>query len=193
MKTLLKIFILLFSLFFTQYIFAQKKVLPVETKKQVQKKIKDQENENAVVDKIMEVENETEAKKIVAPKNKVPNKKKAVAKEEEPDTVATNTKSTGKVLIGIASFYSAKFEGRQTANGEIFSNSKMTCACNRLPLGTWVKVTSVKNGKSIIVKVNDRLAPHMTRVVDLTLAGAKKLDFVSAGLTQVKVEVLKKK
>ena len=192
MKTLLKIFILLFSLFFTQYIFAQKKVLPVETKKQLDKKIKDQENENAVVDKIMEVENETESKKIVAPKKKIANKKKAVAKEE-PDTVATNTKSTGKILTGIASFYSAKFEGRQTANGEIFSNSKMTCACNRLPLGTWVKVTSVKNGKSIIVKVNDRLAPHMTRVVDLTLAGAKKLDFVSAGLTQVKVEVLKKK
>ncbi len=98
-----------------------------------------------------------------------------------------------KVLYGTASYYSKKFHGRKTANGEIFSLYKMTCACNRVPLGTWLRVTNLRNGRSIIVKVNDRLHPRMKRIVDLTLAGARKLDFINAGLTKVKVEILGKK
>ncbi len=99
---------------------------------------------------------------------------------------------TQKTLTGTASYYAAKFEGRKTANGEIFSHKKMTAACNRLPLGTWIEVTNLKNNKKVIVKTNDRLHPSMTRVVDLTMAAAKKLDFVNAGLTKVKVVVLGK-
>jgi rare lipoprotein A len=101
-------------------------------------------------------------------------------------------KTNGKVLFGQASFYANKFEGRKTANGEIFSHKKLTAACNVLPLGTWIKVTNIRNGKSVIVKTNDRLHPKMKRIVDLTMLAAKKLDFVSAGLTKVKVEVLDK-
>jgi rare lipoprotein A len=59
-------------------------------------------------------------------------------------------------------------------------------------LGTWIEVTNLRNGKSVIVKTNDRLHPSMRRVVDLTMAAARKLDFVSAGLTRVKVVVLNK-
>jgi rare lipoprotein A len=62
-----------------------------------------------------------------------------------------------------------------------------------LPLGTWVKVTNLRNGKSVVVKVNDRLHPKMKRIVDLTSAAAKKLGYTSAGLTRVKVEVIGKK
>ena len=98
-----------------------------------------------------------------------------------------------KIFYGQASFYSDKFNGRKTASGEIFRQNKMTCASNMLKLGTWIKVTNLRNGKSAIVKVNDRLHPKMRRIVDLTRAAAKKLGFTAAGLTRVKVEVLGKK
>ena len=99
---------------------------------------------------------------------------------------------TPKVLYGTASFYANKFEGRQTANGEIFSQKKMAAACNVLPLGTWIKVTNLRNGRSVIVKVNDRLHYRMKRVVDLSTIAAKQIGHRD-GLTRVKVEVLDKK
>ncbi len=108
------------------------------------------------------------------------------------DTSKHHSKVLGKTLYGQASFYAKKFEGRKTASGEIFSHKKFTAACNALPLGTWIEVTNLRNGKSVIVKTNDRLHPSMRRVVDLTMAAAKKLDFVKSGLTRVKVVVLKK-
>lgn len=98
-----------------------------------------------------------------------------------------------KTLKGTASFYNNKFNGRKTASGAIFSNKGMTCACNRLPLGTKIKVTNTKNGKSVVVVVNDRLAANNHRLVDLTERAAKELGFFSSGLTQVEVEVLQKK
>jgi rare lipoprotein A len=118
---------------------------------------------------------------------------KRVAQKRGGNKIAVN-KNTGKrIFYGQASFYSNKFNGRQTASGEIFSQKKMTCACNVLPIGSWIKVTNLRNGKSAIVKVNDRLHPSMKRVVDLTRAGAQKLGFVSAGLTRVRVDLLGKK
>jgi rare lipoprotein A len=101
-------------------------------------------------------------------------------------------KPTGRTLFGQASFYSNKFEGRRTANGETFSQKKFTAACNSLPLGTWIEVTNLRNNKTVIVKTNDRLHPSMKRVVDLSYAAAKKIDFISSGLTRVKVVVLNK-
>src|SRR4030095_10711498 len=73
-----------------------------------------------------------------------------------------------KILYGTASYYSNSFNGRKTTNGEIYSHKKMTAACNVLPLGTWIKVTNLRNGKSVIVKTNDRLHSRMKRVVDLS-------------------------
>jgi rare lipoprotein A len=99
-------------------------------------------------------------------------------------------KKVKRTLYGMASFYANKFNGRKTASGEFFNQKKMTCACNVLPLGTWVKVTNVRNGRSVIVKTNDRIHPKVRRVVDLTRAAAEKLGFVSRGLTRVKVEVI---
>jgi peptidoglycan lytic transglycosylase len=97
-----------------------------------------------------------------------------------------------KVLYGTASFYADKFEGRETANGEIFSQKKMTAACNVLPLGTWIRVTNLRNGRSVVVKVNDHLYYRMKRVVDLSKAAARKIGHVD-GLIKVKVEVLGRK
>jgi rare lipoprotein A len=95
-----------------------------------------------------------------------------------------------KVLYGTASFYSNKFNGRKTANGEIFRQEKMTAACNVLPLGTWIRVTNLRNKRTVIVKINDRLHHKMKRVVDLSRSAAQKLGFINSGLTRVKVEVL---
>lgn len=107
--------------------------------------------------------------------------------------IVKKKKTNPKIIYGTASFYANKFNGRKTATGEIFSQQKMTAACNVLPLGTWIKVTNIRNGRSVIVKVNDRLHPKMKRVVDLSRSAAQKLNYISSGLTKVKVEVLGKK
>jgi rare lipoprotein A len=104
----------------------------------------------------------------------------------------TEVKAKPKIIYGTASFYSNSFHGKKTASGETFSQNKLTAACNVLPLGTWIKVTNLRNGKSVIVKTNDRLHARMTRVVDLSKAAADKLNYVRSGLTRVKVEVLGK-
>ena len=96
-----------------------------------------------------------------------------------------------RTLYGQASFYASKFEGRPTATGEKFSHNRETAACNVLPLGSWVKVTNLRNGKSIVVRTNDRLHPKTKRIIDLTKTGAQKLGYVKFGLTRVKIEVLK--
>ena len=101
--------------------------------------------------------------------------------------------SKPKLLYGTASYYSNTFNGKKTANGEIYSHKKMTAACNVLPLGTWIRVTNLRNGKSVVVKTNDRLHTRMKRVVDLSREAADKLDYVKSGLTRVRVEVIGKK
>lgn len=113
--------------------------------------------------------------------------------QAQVDSAKTKTGKNKKIFYGQASFYSNKFQGRKTANGEIFDQKKMTCACNVLPLGTYIKVTNLRNGRTVVVKTNDRLHPRMKRIVDLTKAAATKLGFVSSGLTRVKVEVIGKK
>jgi len=116
------------------------------------------------------------------------------AQKEVKKTTTTTRSNSKKTFYGQASFYANKFNGRRTASGEIFSQKKMTCACNVLAIGTWIKVTNLRNGKSAIVKVNDRLHPSMKRIVDLSSAAAKEMGFASsAGLTRVKVEVIGKK
>jgi rare lipoprotein A len=109
--------------------------------------------------------------------------------------IKTSAPSFPKEIIikyGVASFYAQKFNGRQTANGNTFSSVKYTAACNVLPLGTWVKVTNLKNDKSVIVFINDRLHPKNKRLIDLSKTAAELLGFVSMGITKVKVEVLGK-
>ncbi len=93
-------------------------------------------------------------------------------------------------LYGQASYYASKFEGRKTANGDVFKHARYTAACNALPLGTVVKVTNLRNGKTIQVTINDRLSVRSKRLLDLTREGASKLGYLKQGLTRVKIEVL---
>jgi rare lipoprotein A len=129
---------------------------------------------------------------VHAQKRKKQKKKETRVKQQVPAGEKPAKKST-RIFYGQASFYSNKFNGRRTASGELFSQEKYTCACNVLPMGTWVKVTNLKNGKWAYVKVNDRIHPKMNRVVDLSKIAATKLGYVSRGLTRVKVEVMGKK
>jgi rare lipoprotein A len=94
--------------------------------------------------------------------------------------------------VGYASFYANKFIGKKTASGEIFSQGKLTCAHNTLPMGTTIKVTNLKNDKSVTVRVNDRMHKRNPRLVDLSMAAAKMLDFNGVGVIKVRVEVLKR-
>ena len=101
----------------------------------------------------------------------------------------------GKTVIGIASFYSKSLQGTKTATGEIYKHELMTAASNNFKLNTWVRVTRIKTGVSVIVRINDRMHPSMKRkgrVVDLSRAAAAKLGFIANGLTRVRVEIVEK-
>lgn len=94
---------------------------------------------------------------------------------------------------GMASFYNDKFEGKTTASGEVFSQSKLTAAHKTLPFKTKIKVTNLANNRSVIVTVNDRGPFVKGRILDLSKKAAVKLDFVDQGVAKVKWQVLEKK
>lgn len=91
---------------------------------------------------------------------------------------------------GIASFYADKFEGRQTANGEIYYHAKKTAAHNSLPFGSIVKVTNLDNNKVAVVRINDRGPFVDNRIIDLSKSVARDLDFVNKGITKVRIELI---
>lgn len=97
------------------------------------------------------------------------------------------------VQQGKASYYHYNSpKVRLTANGEKFDSNKLTAAHKTLPFGTKVKVTNLKNNKSIIVMINDRGPFIKSRVIDVTKHGAEKLDFIKLGVVPVKLEVVKR-
>lgn len=103
--------------------------------------------------------------------------------------IGQNTK-TAYVEVGVASYYHDKFVGRKTATGEIFVQDKMTAAHKTLPLNSWVKVTNLSNDSVVVLRINDRMPLWNKRSIDLTEAAAKKLNYLHAGLTKVKIEVI---
>lgn len=93
---------------------------------------------------------------------------------------------------GQASFYAKRFHGRTTASGEPYDSTALTAAHRSLPFGTRVKVTNLRNNKSVIVTINDRGPHHRNRIIDVSKAAARKLDFVNRGVTRVRIEEAKK-
>jgi rare lipoprotein A len=99
-------------------------------------------------------------------------------------------KDSTDTVYGIASFYSYNLDSTLTATGEYYTHGKLTAASNHFKLGTWVRVTNLKNGRSVIVRINDRMHKRMAkkgRVVDLSRSAAKLLGFMKGGLTRVQV------
>ncbi len=96
-------------------------------------------------------------------------------------------------ITGIASFYSKNFNGTLTSNGEVFSNTKLTAACNLFKLNTIVRVTNLRTGANVMVRVNDRMHPRMLqkgRIIDLSQAASKKLIINAKGIVKVAIEAI---
>lgn len=98
--------------------------------------------------------------------------------------------SQGFVERGIASWYGTKFHGRRTSSGEPYDMYKMTAAHKSLPLPSYARVTNLRNGRSAVVKVNDRGPFHENRIIDLSYAAATKLGILSEGTGVVEVRVV---
>jgi len=103
------------------------------------------------------------------------------------NTVASNTVRKFS-QTGVASWYGRQFHGRKTANGDTFDMNELTAAHRSLPLNCFIRVTNKENGKSVVVKVNDRGPFHGNRVVDLSYGAAKRLGITNTGTANVSIE-----
>lgn len=90
--------------------------------------------------------------------------------------------------VGLASWYGADFHGRATANGEVFDDNAITAAHPTLPLPSYVRVTNLNNGRSLVVRVNDRGPYHGNRIIDVSMGAAHLLGFTNRGLAWVRVQ-----
>ncbi len=98
----------------------------------------------------------------------------------------------GFVQTGTASWYGEKFHGRRTASGEVFDMYRKSAAHKILPLGTYVKITNLKNRQEVVVRINDRGPFVKGRVIDLSYAAAKEIGMIEPGVTKVKVVAMGK-
>jgi rare lipoprotein A len=113
-------------------------------------------------------------------------------KDQQPAVqVSTKAGHKGKhwLEVGIASWYGAHFQGRATATGEPYDMNLMTCAHPTLPMGTWLRVTNLKNRKTAFVRVNDRGPVVDGRIVDLSYAAAQVIGL--SGVGKVKLESIR--
>ena len=114
--------------------------------------------------------------------------KERTAEPKAHDRVASS--KSLKSMEGIASYYADDFNGKKTANGEIYDMYKMTAAHRSLPFNTKVKVTNLDNKRSIVVRINDRGPFKLERLIDLSLAAATQLGMKGAGTAKVRLDVL---
>jgi rare lipoprotein A len=124
-----------------------------------------------------------------------PNNSEASSTPNSP-TKPTIRKQAGKSLpyqVGTASWYGEYFEGKPTASGEDYEMYDMTAAHPSLPLGTYVRVTNLRNGRAVVVKVNDRGPVVPGRIIDLSYGAARVLKFEQRGLQRVRLDLVKPK
>lgn len=124
-------------------------------------------------------------RQTIAAKIEIPEDEPSVI--EKLNTVASNTVRKFS-QTGAASWYGRQFHGRKTASGETFDMNAMTAAHRSLPLNCYIRVTNKTNGKSVVVKVNDRGPFHGNRVLDLSYGAAKQLGITNAGTAKVNIE-----
>ncbi|MBD1396335.1 septal ring lytic transglycosylase RlpA family protein [Pontibacter sp. JH31] len=91
---------------------------------------------------------------------------------------------------GKASFYADRMHGSRTASGERYNKNQLTAAHASLPFDTYVQVTNTRNGKSVVVRINDRMAHSRHRVIDISKAAAQQIDLIRAGIAPVQVQEL---
>lgn len=124
-------------------------------------------------------------RETIAAKIEIPEDEPSVI--EKLNTVASNTVRKFS-QTGAASWYGRQFHGRKTASGETFDMNGLTAAHRSLPLNCYIRVTNKTNGKSVVVKVNDRGPFHGNRVLDLSYGAAKQLGITNAGTAKVNIE-----
>jgi len=98
----------------------------------------------------------------------------------------------GETETGIASWYGAPYNGRRSANGEVYDMEKLTAAHRTFPFDTWVEVTNLENQKCVAVRITDRGPFVKDRIIDLSLAAAREIDMVGAGIVRVRLKVIPK-
>ena len=98
--------------------------------------------------------------------------------------------AAGQTFRGKASYYADEFNGRQTSSGEIFDMNDFTAAHKTLPFGTVVEVKNLSNGKTVIVKINDRGPFVLDRIIDLSKAAAKQIDLIRTGTADVELRII---
>jgi rare lipoprotein A len=98
--------------------------------------------------------------------------------------------ATGDAIAGLASWYGPYFDGRQTATGELFNQNDLTAAHPSLPFNTYLKVTNLNNGKSVIVRINDRGPYYENRTLDLSHEAAESLDSENTGVVPVEAVIM---
>ena len=103
----------------------------------------------------------------------------------------TSQSVTVEKQVGIASYYSDKFHGRRTASGERYDKNALTAVHSHLPFGTLIKVTNLRNHRTVELRVNDRKHAHNRRLLDVSKRAAQELGFVGSGLAKVEIEILR--
>ena len=124
---------------------------------------------------------------VVAPAAPAPAAAAAPKVEAKKAVVAA---AAGDVTTGKAAWYGKKFNGRKTASGQRFNSASLTAASNTLPFGTLVKITNLKNKKSVTVRINDRGPQQADRIIDVTRAAAARLGMLKSGLAEVEIKVV---
>jgi rare lipoprotein A len=121
-----------------------------------------------------------------APGNSTPDQEKAPGQIQ--DTV--KPVKTRRFQVGKASWYGRIFQHKQTASGEPYDMYQFTAAHRTLPLGSWIKVTNLKNDRSVVVRINDRGPVRRSRVIDLSYSAAKMLGMGHDGVDPVQLDVV---
>ena len=118
-------------------------------------------------------------------------KKDTLSIENEKMVDEIMERTATKISTGVVSWYGDKFHGRKTASGEKYDKHELTAAHKSLPFGTKVKVTNIRNGKSVVVEINDRGPYAKSRVLDLSQAAFSEIGHTNTGVMQVEYEIMK--
>ncbi len=119
-----------------------------------------------------------------------PGQQSSNSAKQSPAPAPSAQKKAKPYQVGKASWYGKDFHGRETASGEPYDMFRFTAAHMNLPIGTWVRVTNVRNQKSVIVRVNDRGPVVPGRIIDLSYGAAQVLGFRSKGIEKVQLDVI---
>jgi rare lipoprotein A len=115
-----------------------------------------------------------------------------VENRNEEDNTSSFDLTVVSTFTGKATYYADKFQNQKTASGETYKKNKFTAAHKDLPFNTLVKVTNLKNGLSVVVKINDRGPFGNDREIDLSYIAAKSLGMINDGVVEVKIDVLQR-